>query len=341
MATKISSLLAASMALSGQVALRIAATVSAAALCAAAQGATLHLAPDGRDEAEGTSRGEAVRSMTRAWELAGKQPKDGVVTIMVHPGTYRGQALLIDGSRPNPKVTWKGQRENGQGPVFVGDARRPTWLRLKASDGQPTGLTIEGVEVREYLTAISLEGNRDDPRASNEGTVIRNNVFRRIGTIAVNDPQKDVSAAVRFVNSHNNVVSGNRFLTIRNVARCGALHAVYVAHFSSGNQIVDNEFEDLCGSVIRFRDRSNDNLVRGNRFRRVEQSPAIEEWFCDKVEKKNCTKQLGECPSTGNISEGNELVDSTKAEKLSIIGPTTPRPWCNPKDYQRNRVEAK
>ncbi|MBA3588104.1 right-handed parallel beta-helix repeat-containing protein [Methylibium sp.] len=309
------------------------------ACVAAPLATTLHLAPHGSDDADGTSRVHAVASMARAWELAGKQePGDSTVTVLVHPGTYRGQSLLIEGSRPVPAVTWRGLRRDGKRPVFVGDHRHPTWLRVKASDGKPTGLTVEGLEIRDYLTAISLEGNRDDPAAFNEGTVIRNNVFQRIGTIAINDATKTSTAAVRFVNSRDNTVAGNRFLTIRNVKHCGGLHALYLAHFSSSNRIVDNHFEDLCGSVVRFRDRANDNVVRDNRFSRVDRSPAVEEWFCDMGGRKGCTKALGECPSTGNIETNNTLADSVGAELVSIKGASQPRAWCDAEDFRRQRV---
>lgn len=317
----------------------VVAVLAAGACMAAPLAATLYLALDGSDDADGSSRAKAVASMARAWELAGRQPPDeSTVTVLVHPGTYRGQSLFIEGSRPLPAVTWRGLRQDGRGPVFVGNRHHPTWLRVKASDGKHTGLTVEGLEIRNYHTAISLEGNRDDPTAFNEGTVIRNNVFRGIGTIATNDAAKVSTAAVRFVNSRSNTVAGNRFLTIRNVKHCGALHALYLAHFSSSNRIVDNHFEDLCGSVVKLRDRANDNLVRNNRFKRVEQSPAVEEWFCDMGGRKGCTKARGECPSTGNIEAGNTLTDSVGAERVSIKGAEQPRPWCDADDFRRERV---
>lgn len=307
-------------------------------LACSARANPFHLAPDGDDARSGTSRAEAVATLKRAWELAASQPASESVTVLVHPGRYVGQWIRIDGAPPTA-VTLRGVTSEGKRPVFDGGPRaRETWLRLWASQGRPTGLTIEGLEIRNYHTAISLDGNRDDPAADNHGTVIRDNLFVRIGTIASNDPKAVSSAAIRFVNSSGNSVERNNFVTIRNVNGCGGLHALYLAHFSSRNRIVQNRIDDFCGSAIRFRDRANDNLVAGNVYQRAEASPAVEEWFCDMKGRKGCTKEKGECPSTGNVDTRNSIEETADTKRVSIIGPTTPRPWCEPDDFRRARV---
>lgn len=298
---------------------------------------TLHLAPDGHDELVGKSRTDAVATLKRAWDLAAAQPAGTTMTILVHPGIYVGQSIRIDGTPPNA-IVLRGVLRDGQRPVFKGTKKTETWLRLWASDGRPTGLTIEGLEIREYHTAISLDGNRDDPTAGNEGTIIRNNVFERIGTVSTNDPKALSTAAIRFVNSSGNTVEGNRFTTIRNVTGCGGLHALYLAHFSSRNRIVDNSFDDFCGSAVKLRDRANDNLIVGNPFRHAESAPAIEEWFCDMKGRKGCTKQRGECPSTGNMDVRNSIEGTSGSDRVSIKGPTAPRAWCSEDDFLRARV---
>lgn len=315
-----------------------AATATLLTIAFAAQANPFHLAPDGNDARDGTNRTKSVATLKRAWELAAAQPRGSEVTVLVHPGIYVGQWIRIDGAPPTA-VTLRGVMVDDQRPIFDGGQNaHQTWLRLWASQGRPTGLTIERLAIRNYHTAISLDGNRDDPAANNHGTVIRDNVFERIGTIASNDPKAFATAAIRFVNSSGNTVERNRFLSIRNIKGCGALHALYLAHFSSRNRIVDNSIDDFCGSAVKLRDRSNDNLVAGNSFRHAEASPAIEEWFCDMRGRKDCTKKKGECPSTGNIDQRNSIEGSGESRRVSVVGPTVLRPWCSPVDFRRGRV---
>ncbi len=318
--------------------------LAAFALCVlvgAAHAGTIHLAPDGDDTADGTSRARAVATLARAWRLAVAEPAGSAVTVLVQPGTYTGQWLRIDGTPPTA-VTLRGVRAGERRPVFEGGPNaRETWLRLWAAQGLPSGLTVEGLEIRDYHTAISLDGNRDDPAAGNHGAVIRDNVFARIGTIASGDPKALSTAAIRFVNSSENTVERNRFEVIRNVSGCGALHALYVAHHSSRNRIVDNTIDDFCGSAVKLRDGSNDNLIAGNVFRHAENAPAIEEWFCDMQGRKGCTKKLGECPSTGNVDLRNAVEGTAGSTRVSVIGPTAPRPWCAAEDFRRSRVSSR
>ena len=298
----------------------------------------VYMAPDGSDQKDGSSTGNAVATLDRAWALA-KAKRNEPVTVYVGPGTYKGQSLVIDArAGVPPKFEIVGRRsEDKDWPVFVGGGAPLTWLTWKQANGKPTGLRVEGIEIREYLTAISLEGNRDEPGAFNAGTIIRDNVFRRIGSIATDD-DKLSTAVIRLVNSHDNLIEKNRFVTIRNKSGCDALHAVYVAHFSSGNRILGNTVEDTCGAVVKLRDRANDNVIEGNRFSKVEKAPAVQEWFCDKGARKGCTKALGECPSTGNVQRGNQLNNSVAAQMVSIEGEKQPRSWCDKSDYGGDRV---
>lgn len=199
-------------------------------------------------------------------------------------------------------------------------------------------MTIQGLQIRNYFTAISLEGNRDDPELSNSGTVIRRNIFKNIGSISVDDFEKNSTSAISLVNSKNNLIENNYFRSIRNKRSCGGLHSIYAAHFSSGNRILNNTFDDVCGSAIKLRDRSGDNVIQSNRFSRLENVPAIEEWFCDMTARKDCTKKLGECPSTGNLQQGNFISSSGSSPLVLILGNRVPRPWCTQDDFGRDRV---
>lgn len=306
--------------------------------------ADIRMAPNGDDGNTGDVD-KPVATLQRAVDLALADPRarSEPMRVLIQPGTYRGQKVMIDGRLLVGQLTLLGMgSQPADFPVFRGGGDRSAWLRLKSDTGKPTGLTIQAIAVHDYFTAISLEGNRDNPQSFNSGTTIRRNVFRNIGSIGTRDDAVS-TAAVLFYNSKDNLVENNFFGTIRNKRDkdCGSLHSIYIAHFSSGNRIVDNTFEDACGSVIKLRDRSNDNLIEGNRFKAIQTAPAVEEWFCDAGARKDCTKKLGECPSTGNVVRDNDLKGSPGTEYVSVLGDRTPREWCSPGDFGRERVQVK
>lgn len=306
--------------------------------------ADIHMAPNGDDGNDGGAD-KPVATLQRAVDLALAHPKATTepMRVLVQSGTYRGQKTLINGGSLVGQLTIIGKGvEPKDFPIFKGDSGQTTWLTLKSDTGRRTGLTIQAIEVTDYFTAISLEGNRDDPKANNSGTTIRRNFFRNIGSIAARDDGVS-TAAIRFVNSQDNLVENNFFRTIRNRRDrdCGSLHSIYVAHFSSGNRIIGNTFEDACGSVVKLRDRSNNNRIEGNRFRAIQKAAAVEEWFCDAGARKDCTKLLGECPSTGNVVRDNDLSGTPGTEYISVAGDRVQRRWCSAEDFSRERIQSK
>lgn len=304
-------------------------------------GLNIFMAPNGNDANNGATITSPVATLKRATELANELSisKQELVQVLVHGGIYRGQSVMIDGDNHRGNIKIIGQSDNGVDlPVFLGDGSVQTWLTLKASKARSTGLSVEALEIRGYFTAISLEGNRNDVEAFNANTTIRYNIFRNIGSIAVSEDDAISTAALRFINSRSNIVEYNKFIVIRNKKRCSSLHALYIAHFSSDNHIANNIFDDACGASIKLRDRSNDNYVNNNTFIRIENSPAIQEWFCDMKSRADCTKKLGECPSTGNFESNNALTNSGRSMLISVAGNTIQRAWCSLDDFERNRV---
>lgn len=242
----------------------------AAALCGAVAGVPalardIHLSPNGDDAQDGSAADKPVRTLERSLALAVERPgPDGeVTTILVAPGTYRRQAAELDPARLKAPLVIRGTSDNpADYPAFLGGGL-PVWLTVNAAGGRETGLTVLNLRIADYGTAITLNGHRDDPGRFNSGTAIIGNVFARIGNTSDGALS---TAAIRMVNSRNNIVRGNYFMSIRNPAMCEAMHALYFAHFSSGNKVEDNSFDDFCGSAIKLRDRSNNNEILRNRF---------------------------------------------------------------------------
>lgn len=295
----------------------------------AAQGATLYLSPTGNDQADGRSAQAPLATLGAALTRAA-QAADGEETrVIVLPGLYRGQSVDIDGRRLHGALTIAGTASDPAAfPAFIGDGSA-TWLRYRGAEGRDSGLTIRGLRIARYATAISLNGNRNDPAAFNRGTVLENLVLAQIGSDASagNAPS---TAAIRLVNAQDTVVRGVFFHTIRNTprARCGGLHAIYLASHSTGARIEGNTFQDFCGSAIKLRDASGQATIRANHFRDADNAPAIEEWFCDMDRTSECTKAGGECPSTGITVTGNDFGNLPADRRVLVRGSRVPRPWC-------------
>lgn len=321
----------------------ICASLLLALLCGPLFAADFRMEPSGDDRNDG-SVNKPVATLQRAVDLALSDPRAGSepMRVLIQSGTYRGQKILIDGRKLVGELTIIGLgKEPKDFPIFRGDGSQAIWLRLKSDTGKATGLTIQAIAVHDYFSAVSLEGNRDNTVAFNSGTTIRRNVFRNIGSVATRDDGASYAALLLY-NSKDNLIENNYFGTIRNKhdKDCGSIHAIYVAHFSSGNRIVNNTFEDACGSAIKLRDRSNGNQIEANRFKAIQNAPAVEEWFCDAGARKDCTKKLGECPSTGNVVRDNDLSGSPGTEYVSILGERVPREWCVDDDYRRERIRS-
>ncbi len=297
----------------------------------AAQGATLYLAPDGNDAADGHSAKAPLATLGAALARAQQAPADEETRVIVLPGVYRGQSADIDGRRLRGRLTLAGTSADPAAyPAFVGNGSG-TWLRFRGAEGRDSGLTVRALRIARYATAISLNGNRNDPAAFNRGTVLENLVLAQIGT-DTGQGLAPSTAAIRLVNAQDTVVRGMFFHTIRNAPRsaCGGLHAIYLASHSTGARIEGNTFQDFCGSAIKLRDASGNATIRANHFRDADGAPGIEEWFCDMARTDECTKPGGECPSTGIRVTGNDFGNLPADRRVIVRGSRVARSWCPP-----------
>jgi hypothetical protein len=304
----------------------------------AALAGVIYLDPNGYDTQDGSEPGKAVATLAKAVKLAlqrsSSQGTGENMTVRVAPGFYFNQTLMLNERQMRGALTIDGASPSaGLYPVFFGDGTS-TWLRYEGSSGRATRLTITRVNVTNYATVISLNGRRDDPKAFNHGTTITGNLFTRIGTDS-QDPKNMSTAALRLVNSRDNVIQNNIFKTIRSVPlnACGLLHPIYVAHNSSGNRIIGNTFEDFCGAAIKLRDQSDRNLISHNRFYTQDVVNGVEEWFCDLDKNVECTKNTGECPSVDNVVQTNVFLGFDPSRQVVIRGGRQPRSWCSSNSF--------
>jgi len=223
--------------------------------------AVIYLSPGERDAADGTSPDRALGDLQAAIDMADKKFADGYqeVTVRVLPGRYQAQTAKTAGPGAGKRLVITASGENGKA-IFDGSGKADTWLRISGRVGQPTNLVVSGLRIMNYITAITMNGSRDNLDNAVSQVEIRKNVFDSIGQFRAED--KPSTAVIRLVNGDNNQIVGNRFVHYRNLQQCSLLHAIYVAHNSTGNLIKDNEFEDGCGDAIRFRDTSSNNIVQ-------------------------------------------------------------------------------
>lgn len=268
---------------------------------------TVHVSPNGYDSKNGLAETDPVATLQRALKLAesAASPELTMVRIALQQGTYKAQSAITSGHPGGVPIIIMSA---GSGrATFDGDGKGGAWLTLKPRNGESSNLRIIGLEVTNYETVIDVDGNRNNQRIWAGGMEIRDNNFNKIGNIA-RVGSNPSTAAIRLVNSDNNIIKNNTFKNIRNTTRCGLLHSLYISHGSSDNLIEGNTFEDSCGDAIRFRDRSDNNVVRKNTFIDAWSKSPVSDWFCNPKHKDNCTKSSGECPSSNLLLEGNKVI---------------------------------
>lgn len=231
-------------------------------------------------------------------------PSITTIKFLIHEGTYNRQAATL---YPKNGVHYEfTSASNGEHlPSFNGHRQQLTWLRIISTNGFGTSVTISRLKIKNYVTAISIEGDREDPNKFNAENKILNMRFENIGQTSPTSPPS--TAVIRLVNSRANEILDNTFLNIKNVKDCSLLHTIYLAHHSSDNSIQHNSFTNFCGSAIRVRDNSNRNTVRLNSFTDIRNEQLMDQWFCDKSLRQDCTKKQPEQYSHSNIFEMNKF----------------------------------
>jgi hypothetical protein len=111
--------------------------------------------------------------------------------------------------------------------------------------------------------------------------------------------------------SSNNRVDNNQFIHVENnkgpdcASDTNLIHGLYIARFSSGNEVHGNAFTHVSGAPVKVRDRSNYNSVESNTFTDSGDHAYFYEQYC----ATNCGGAYArECSSYGNRFAYNTLV---------------------------------
>jgi|GEM_PF-1492248 hypothetical protein len=287
----------------------------------------IYLSPSGNDSADGLTTKTAILSLKRAHVIAAARMKSKPTDIIVNvaSGTYYNQPVvwtavhkdfyvIIKGTSPYSRPRFDGRADS---VATLGASR--AFFVLNARGGM-SNLTIENLSITYYAEAISFNGSREATETGYNGSnKIIYNQFDKIGSMYMQD-KTPAYAVVRFLNSRNNLVSGNTFTNIHNIAaNASLLHSLYIASYSSNNNFTGNVFRSQSGDPIRIRDFSNFNNITSNEIDRAG-SVGYSEWYCEQASQSNCTKDVPECPSWGNTFTKNNL-KSVAAFKI-YINPT-------------------
>ncbi len=289
----------------------------------------IHMAADGDDSRDGQGPERAVATLDRVHQILEEGPPGSDVVVRIAPGTYRGQRVIWTATDPDYAITFTRGGPDAENPVFDGclDADEApencpggTWFRLRHAGGEPSNLRFRHLTIRNYGTAISLDGDRNDENGFNSHNEIADCLFERIGNIS-NPRHRGSTATVRMVNSRHNRVVRSDFIDIINRGdRAALMHALYLAHRASDNVIADNRFIDQTGDAVRVRDRSHRNRVHGNRFDRAGIRGAMSEWYAyPGVGAARDMTSARECPSYHNEFFDNVIGTNYAGDPLQPI----------------------
>ncbi|VGO07823.1 hypothetical protein AMB3_3686 [plant metagenome] len=352
--------------------LMLTALLVALSTAAQARDLDIYLSPSGNDRNDGAAPAQAVKTLnrvrTRLAEQAGKGKEYARINVNFLPGTYQGLSVTwsdvdLRGTpvyfRPAPEAPGKVVID-GEGGKFT------RFFTLRETRGDvdrrvPTRLHFENLTVRNYCEAISLGDGLS--KSILVGNRITGNTFENIGSKF--DPvsrERDArllrngacTAAIRIQRSAQNQIHGNTFRNIENLPkeetfrrRYGPtyLHAIYIAHHASDNDITGNTFERFTGSPIRVRNQSDNIRIEDNVFssplyvedeesrqRGARVMRAVSQWYCGhglKACAEGDVVHRPECPSTGltlnrNTVQGKIELYANLSERSRATCPAGP-----------------
>ena len=294
---------------------------------------TVHVAPvpsdylEGRDCRYGLVATHPVASLERALEVissyVGSSHRDVRVKIAANenagqPETY-AQQVDWTFTMPNNTITFqRAEASFSSGPVvggteqaiFDGTGLEGSWFRLYAAIGQETNLEFQDLRIQDFTRAIYIKGSKDNPALWNGDNTVKNCVFYRLGNYWDASPRAPAYGAIQMVNSDRNRFESNIFAEIRNKDGSGVpMRALDLAHDSSENVIVWNEFYLVRENPIRARNYSNLNLIFSNCFTESGVARVYEEWF---------DETLGECYCWENELRWNTLDGTFLCDLLRV-----------------------
>lgn len=284
----------------------------------------IYLSPTGVDSNDGLTPNTPVLTLEAAESIIQVLNPDSDVEIRIKQGTYTaGQTTwntFLDGHTisfmPVDFQVGMGEADIAGRPVFRPLGAPEWWLYAQLPQGHPggtTGLRFYYLRVENYQNGLMIHGRyttnenglRIPATDGANGNQIRGMYFYHLGSLHTGSPSYGV-AALDLVNSSDNYVRANQFLYLENgTPNQSHIHAVYMAHGSSNNIVINNKFRYISADAVRIRNQSNGNEVTGNTFDHTGQHAHLVDWFCD----GDCVTPTSpqECASHGTYFHDNVI----------------------------------
>ena len=302
---------------------------------------TIYLAPaskSGKDSNTGLTSSSPILTLAHAQQVLTRLNPTGNVTVRITQGTYVADAITWSFYVPGHTISFMpanysgGGRPAGGDPVFADPTSKgthigQTWFTAvlppapsPLHDGGNTGLRFYYLTIEDYTQGISFNGQA--------GHSWHNNTFYVQPSTGVNDndvsgmtfhdigdsfaPAQTGYGVILFTDSSHNDIANNTFDDIYNSGDTDQLHALYITHFSSGNTVDENLFENTNGEAVKVRDRSNNNDIFSNTFKATGGVAAYLDDFCDQQCVNGASpKKYRECASYGNRFADNIIETGT------------------------------
>lgn len=249
--------------------------------------------------------------------------------LKFQPGIYVGVNLTLDTRKRSANCAARTIIDRASaGSVIFDGGQAPRFLTLLTKSSSFPGV-IRNIEIRNYLNGIGIinDGAEKRPIASltNDGPsmTISNVAFKAIGAQTAKQSGEATGwGAITLWFTYNNVIMNNRFEGIGNATDSSLIHAVYL-YGARYNRIEKNVFGAMDGTVLKFRNGADQNIVDRNMFR-FEGQPLLQEWFCnaDLRGTKNCS--VPECPSDRIRFTNNQIIRDQVKDKAHRGGGATP-----------------
>jgi hypothetical protein len=266
----------------------------------------LYIAPNGSDSNDGLNPDSALATLQRAQQLV-DLTAHGDHTIYVRGGTYRGQSVWWGKHSSDHSITLAAYED--EAPIFDGilhGQMQPYFIHLGAGRNQCTNFTIRGLTIRHYLHWAVLLGDASGGASTWSGcNLVEDNIFQRNGDLYLPPPYECSNSqrgygAIILENSGDNVIRNNLIMNSENCAGAEAfMHAVYLQHGSSRNEVHGNYISMTSGDTLRVRNGSNDNHFRNNHAARSGAYGFVAGWRNTEIDER---------PSSGNLVEHNVVV---------------------------------
>jgi Periplasmic copper-binding protein (NosD) len=310
---------------------------SEAAVAASPGNVTIYMAPasqGGKDSNTGLTSSSPILTLAHAQQVLTQLNPTGNITVRIKQGTYVANAITWSFYVPGHTISFMpanysgGGRPPGGDPVFAdptanGTHVGQTWFTAilppassPLHDGGNTGLRFYYLDIEDYTQGISFNGQAGhawhnqtfyvQPSAGVNDNDVSGMTFHDIGDSFA--PSQTGYGVILFTDSSDDAISNNTFDDIYNSGDTDQLHALYITHFSSGNTVDKNLFENTNGEAVKVRDRSNDNNIFSNTFKATGGVAAYLDDFCDQQCVNNASpKKYRECASYGNRFADNTI----------------------------------